>query len=1037
MKTRYNGLLTLLFALVVQFSFAQTKTVGGTVTDGQGLPLPGVNVLIQGTTTGTQTDFDGKYSLSVETGATLVFSYVGFADQKIKVGTSNTIDVRLEAGEALDEVIVTALGIKRKPKELSYSVASLDDDQLTKTRAVNVATSMTGKVSGLQINTIGNGVNPDTRVILRGNRSLLGNNQALIVVDGYPSSRGVLDRINPADIQSVNVLKGANAAALYGSDASNGVIIITTKGGSGKLSVTLTTSFQEEQVAYLPELQDQFGVGGFPDGTLRPLENVSWGPRFDGRMVDASETYPDGRVLQVPYSPIKNNYKSFYNTGSTIRNSITLQGGDDTSEFLLSLDHSNVEGVVPKDQYNRTNARLKASKKFGNLEVGGNLSFFRSHSNVVGRGGHQARDINWYIFNTPQHIPITQYQNWKTGEFTRNEVSYYRFYENPYFIVDTQRDFRDINEFTLITDASYKFTDYLSATLRMGYTNYNAESKQKHGGLTYDFQIPNDYATIAPFFPTTEDEIDNRDRFNSDFIITFDRNIGEDFHASINVGQNIRIENSKDIIVSGNGLILPDFYNVSTRTGNLGGSEESKEYRKLGVYGDFTLGYKDFLFLTGSGRNDWTSALKKDNRSYFYPGAGISFVPTEAFPELKGTLRYLKASFNITKTGNDPDIYETNRSFFAPDGTQGYGLFPYGTTPGLSLSSREPDPNLKPEFTTSKEAGLEFGLFKGDRLSGSVSVYQTNTTDQLVPINTSLASGARTIYTNVGEIQNQGIEVDLNGKFLRTQDFSWDIGVNYSLNDSEVLSLKEGVPEIEVGGAFVDNSGYGAVIVARVGEPYPLIKAKDYQRDDQGRVIVGADGDPLENSDLTVQGKTTPSYIVGLNTTLNYKNFSLYAVMDYRTGHVFYNSLVDVLEFTGLTQHSVTSNRQPFVFPNSVYSDGNGGYVQNTNRPTTGGGNAFWDTYNTTKANYVTDATTLKLREVSLSYTFNKNLIDKLGLQDLSLGIYGRNLFMWRPADNVYTDPEFNYSSGNAVGFGSQAQTAPTRQYGLSFTAKF
>lgn len=1032
MKTKFSSILTLLLAFVVQITFAQEKTITGTVTDGDGLPLPGVNVLIKGTSTGTQTDFDGNYAIDASVGDVLVFSFVGLETAEYTVGSADRIDVTMSpSASQLEEVVVTALGIERKPRELSYSVSSLDNDQLTETRTTNAATAMVGKVAGMQINTTSNGVNPNTRVVLRGNRSLLGNNQALIVIDGYPSSRGALDRINPDDIDDITVLKGSNAAALYGSEASNGVVVVTTKNGNGKLQVTLNTTFQQEEVSYLPELQDVFGVGGFPDGTLRPLENVAWGPKFDGRLVNASETYPDGRVLQVPYSPIENNHRNFFNKGSMIRNGVTLQGGDENGDFLLSVDHSNVEGVVPKDQFNRTNARLKGSRKYGNLEVGGNLSFYRAHSNTVGSGGHQARPLAWYIYNTPLHIPITQYRNWRTGEFTRNEVSYYRFYENPYFIVDTQRDLNDISEFTLIADAKYDFTEFLKATLRVGYTSYNDEYKQKHGGLDYDFFLDDTYATINEFPPSTYDRIYNSDRVNSDFILTYDDQIGDDFHATVNVGENVRMENYKQVVVSGSGLILPDFYNVSTRTGNLDGGESSQQYRKIGVYGDFTLGFKDFLFLSGSGRNDWTSALNKDNRSYFYPSGGISFVPTTAFPGLKGTLRYLKASFNVAKTGNDPDPYATNRTFFAPTG------FPFGSTAGLSLSSREPSPDLKPEFTTSYEAGLEFSFFDGDRLSGDISLYKTNSTDQLVPINTSYASGASSIYTNIGEIENKGVEVGLNGKIIRSGDFSWDLGVNYSYIHSEVLSLLEGVNEVTIGGPYADNAAYGAVIVAQVGQPYPLIKAKDYQRDAQGRVIVGENGNPLENSNLTVQGKTTPDYIVGANTTFKFKNFSLYAVMDYRTGHVFYNNLVDALEFTGLTQHSVTSNRRPFVFPNSVYADGNGGYVENTNRPTTGGGNAFWDTYNNIKANYVTDATTLKLRELSLGYTFNQDLIDDLGIQDLKLNIYGRNLVMWRPADNVYTDPEFNYTTGNAVGFGTQSQIAPTRQYGVSLTAKF
>jgi len=1025
----------------VQLTFAQTKTVTGTVTDDGGLPLPGVNVIVKGTSTGSQTDFDGNFAIDASKGDVLVFSFVGLKTAEFTVGDANKVSVELEADAAqLDEVVVTALGIERKPRELAYSVASVDNEDMTETRSTNAATAMVGKVSGLQINTTSNGVNPNTRVVLRGNRSLLGNNQALIVVDGYPSTRGVLDRINPDDIASTTVLKGANAAALYGSEATNGVIIITTKRGKGKLNVTLTSSLDLSDISYYPELQDEFGVGGFPDGTLYPLENVNWGPRYDGRMVPASETYEDGRVLMVPFSPIKNNHKNFFNTGSTIRNSVAVGGGDDNSDFLLSIDHSNTEGVVPDDQYNRTSARFKASRKFDKFEVSANLSFFRSHANTVTPGGHQDRDLFWYLVNTPLHIPLQDLKNWRTGEFARNEVSYYRFYENPYFIKDTQRRKDNVNEFTLITSAKYDFTDWLSARINVGYTGYNTSRKDEKGGLTYAFHVPDPYSEIAPFGPKTLDDNYISNRVNSDFIINVNKQLSDAFHLDVNLGQNLRLSESKQIRVTGNNLIIPDFYNVSTRTGNLGGFENSEEYRKMGVYGDFTLGFNDFLFVTASGRNDWTSALDKDNRSYFYPSAGISFVPTTAFEGMKGTLRYLKAGFSASKTGNDPLPYNTASTFLAPDGRssgQRYGLFPFGSTAGLAQSSGDVSPGLKPEFTTSLEASVEFAFFKGDRLRGSVTAYKSNSTDQLVDINVSQTSGAETLYTNIGEIENRGLEVDLNGGIIRTNDFSWDLGINYSTNDSEVLSLLDGVDEIEVGGPYLDNSGYGAAIVAQVGQPYPLLKATDYLRDAQGRVIVGADGDPIANPNLTSQGKTTPDYIVGMNTRFSYKNFSLYAVADYRTGHVFYNTIVDALEFTGLTEHSVTSGRQPFVYPNSVYDDGSGNYVANTNRLTTGGGNNFWDAYNNQKANYVTDATVVKLRELSLGYTFDQGLIDNLGFQDLKLNVYGRNLFMWRPSSNVYSDPEFNYSTGNAVGFGTQAQTPPTRQYGISLTAKF
>ncbi|TXE06900.1 SusC/RagA family TonB-linked outer membrane protein [Gelidibacter salicanalis] len=1029
MKLKITSLLTLLLAFVVQITFAQQQGVSGTVTDESGLPLPGATVIIRGTTTGVSTDFDGKYSIQASSGQTLVFSYVGYATKNVPVGTSNTLDVSLQPDNTLDEVVVTALGIKRNAKELSYAVTTLESDAVTETKAVNVATAMVGKVAGLQINTTNNGVNPNTRVVLRGNRSLLGNNQALIVVDGFPSSRGVLDRINPNDIENISILKGANAAAIYGSEATNGVVLITTKRGKGKLKVSYAGSVTIENAAYLPEVQDQFGVGGFPDGTLYPLENVAWGPRFDGRLVDASETLDNGEVWQVPFSPIKDNHKNFFKTGNTTRHGVTVSGGDDSGDFLMSLDQTNTSGIVPKDEYNRTNFRLKGSRTYEKLSVGGNLSFFRAHSNVVGEGGRQDRALYWNILNTPLHLPMEQLKDWRTGKFTRNETSYFAFYENPYFIVDTQREKNDYNEFNVLANADYQITDWLTASLNLGYTFSGQTNKREFGALKYAFELEHVYSRIDEYGARTADGSYNSSRFNSDFILRFDKNVSENINVKATVGQNIRLTESKEIDISGGDLIIPDFYNISTRTGEASVSEETINYRRVSFYGEATVGYKDFLYVTGTGRNDISSTLPVDANSFFYYGGGVSFVPTSAFPGMvsdKG-LNYLKFTASYAKTGNDPSVYQTQGIFFAPTN------FPYSNTVGLSQSSTEAAPDLNPEFTTSVEVGVEMAFFRS-RLRAEIAAFQSNSVDQIIPVQISEASGARRAIVNVGEIENKGLEVGLTGTILRSTDFSWDMGVNWAPLKTEVISLTDGVDELDLGGFAT------AQIIAKVGQPYPQIKTTAYQRDSQGRVIVGANGDPLQDSDNQIQGKTTPDYIVGANTTIRYKNWSLYAVADYRTGHVFYNSLVDALEFTGLSKHSATAGRQPFVFPNSSYNTGtadNPTYAENTNRLTSGGGNAFWDSYNDVKENYVTDATTLKLRELSLKYSFNGEILDQIGVDAFELSLFGRNLVTWRPKDNVYTDPEFNFTTGNAVGIGTQSQTAPTRQFGMSLNVTF
>jgi TonB-linked SusC/RagA family outer membrane protein len=1026
MKTKFNGILTLLLAFVVQISFAQQKTISGTVSDKSG-SLPGVSIVVKGTKVGTESDFDGKYTIKANSGDVLVFRYLGYKIVQKTIGDSNNVNITMEEDSSvLDEIVVTAIGIKRKPKELSYSVQSVKAESLTKTKAVNVATAIVGKVSGLQINTINNGVNPSTRVVLRGNRSLSGNNQALIVIDGFPSSQNAIDRLNPEDIDNITVLKGSNAATLYGSEGANGALIITTKKGKGKLTVDYTSTLQLESVAYLPDVQDQFGAGGFPDGTLYPLENVNWGPRYDGRLVDASETYDDGRVWQVPFSPIKNRNENFFETGITNRHGITISAGDENGDFLMSLDQTNTSGTVPKDAYNRTTFRLKSSKTLGKLKIGGNFSFFRSHSNTVGNGGRQGRPVYWNVLNTPLHLPLSEMKNWRDGEFTRNEVSYFRFYENPYFIIDTQREYSDFSSFNLVADAEYKITENLTATVRAGYTSNVNEFTREFGAYRYAFKLANAYSNMEEYGASTADEIGSSTRVNTDAILNYKKDITKDLNLNVLVGQNMRLESSKNINVSGNNLFIPNFYNIGIRSGEPGASESYGQFRKVGFYTDVTLGFRDYLFLNVAGRNDQSSTLPKESNSYYYAGGGISFVASDAFPQIVSDrgLSYLKTTVNLTKTGNDPLPYQANNIFFVPGG------YPYGDTVGLSQSGTIADPNLSPEFTTSLEASIEFGLFN-NRVTSSITGYKTNSTDQLTTASISSASGANQIFTNIGEIENFGLELDLSGTVIRTEDFTWDLGVNYTGYKSEVISLAKGAKELELGGFAA------AQIVARVGSPYPLISTTDYERDNQGRVVVGANGDPIQAAGNVEQGTTSPTTVMGLNTTFKYKNWSLYAVADYRTGHVFFNDIVNALEFTGLTQHSVTSGRQPFVFPNSVYADGNGGFTSNTNRLTTGGGNAFWDGYGEVKSNYVTDATTLKLREVLLSYNFDQDVIKKLGIRDLSLGFFGRNLLTFRPKANVYTDPEFNFTEGNAIGIGTQSQTPPTRQYGLTLNVKF
>ena len=1019
MKTKFSGLLTLLLVLVVQISFAQTKQITGTVTDGSGVPLPGVNIVVQGTTTGTQTDFDGNYAIDTQTGSTLVFSYVGFGEVLKIVGSSSKINVTLEAGESLDEVIVTALNIERKPRELGYTVTTIDSEKLNQSKAANAASALTGKVAGLQINTVSNGVNPNTRVVLRGNRSITGNNQALIVIDGFPASRNALDLLNPDDIANINVLKGANAAALYGSQASNGALIVTTASGGdtgGKLQVGFSSSASFENVQYMPERQERFGPGYDLD-TYVSIENTSWGPAYDGSIRQVGPTLADGSFLELPYSPIKNNTLNFWNTGTSLQNNVSVGGGDKVSSFYISAYDQKNTGITPDDEFHKNNFRLKGRREYNGFEISGNVSYTITKQNTT------TGDVYNNLLNVPANIPLTDLSDWRNNKFAAPNGYFSGYYENPYFSIDNQRATANVENFLGLLQASYKFNDMFSMTYRAGLETFTGFGKSYSNAVDYTdaYDRPSDSpASVSDYENFTR-------RINSDLLLTFRKDLNKDLNLKVILGHNIKDNLSKNINVNASPLVIPDLNNVSNRQGELQGGESNFRDRLTAVYGDLTLGFKNYLFLNATARNDWSSTLSKDNRSFFYPSAGLSFVPTDAIPGLKSDfLNYLKIAGSIAKVGSSTAPYRLQDVFNVGAG------FPYGSQAGFTDSNTANDPDLNPEFTTSADISLNVGLF-GNRVLFDATYYNSTTTDQITPVAISTATGKSNATINAGELFNQGVELELNTTPVFNDNFRWDIGVNFTWQDSEVKELFGDLNQIELGGYA--GSAY---VYAVKGEAYPSLQTTFYERDPQGRIVVDATtGNPIRGNGLKTQGQTVPKYLVGLNTNLKYKNFRLAATFDYRTGHVFYNRIANTMTFTGGNTVTAQYDRLPFVVPNSVIETSEGVFTPNTDITTSDGGfDYFFSQYNAVQENYVTDATFLKLRELSLGYSLPTSFVKKAGLEYVELGLVGRNLLTWLPKENVWTDPEFNFTEGNAIGIVSY-QTPPTRYYGLNLNVKF
>ncbi|ASZ11738.1 SusC/RagA family TonB-linked outer membrane protein [Chitinophaga pendula] len=1014
----------LILVLMGQPLFAQNREVSGTVTEKSGgAPMPGVIVRVKGAKSGTSTNAEGKYHLQVPgQHAVLIFSFVGYT-QVEHVVSGDVLDVSLVAdNKQLSEIVVTAQGLKRSARELGYSVAKIDNASLTQGKVVNLATGLASKVSGLQVNLPNNGVNPEPRIVLRGNRSLTGNNQALIVVDGVPVPSAVLSNLNPNDIENVNVLKGANAANLYGSEGVNGVLMITTKKGkTGRPVVRYSNTTQFETVSMLPDMQYKFGGGS--DGVHDPIENTSWGAPFDGTLKQVGPTLADGSKWMLPYVGLKDEKRKFWDRGLTVQNDVAVSAGSDNSEFYLSFQDANIKGVIPKDKNRRTGARLNASRKMGIFTAGFNAGYTVTKTNTT------TANIYDNLLNIPQNVPITQLSDWRNNKWAATDGYFNGYYRNPWWLIDNQRADRMTNLFNGNLDLGLQPLSWLNFVYRVGLYNeaYTQKSFRAKVNPTTAYQRPtadNGYV---------KDEAYTRRRINSDILVTADHKFG-DFSTKLTLGNTIRDNYDNYSSIEANGLVAPDVYNVNNRTGEATVDQYYRDTRLTALFGDLSVGFRNYLFLGVTARNEWVSILSSKNRSYFYPGASLSFVFTDAIQALQGnrTLSFGKVTLSANKTGNvNLDPYQLITPFINGTG------FPFGTLPGQTLDNRFRSQELKPEFVNSVEATLQLGFFQ-DRLSTEISVYKTTSKGQIIPIQTSFATGYSSVLVNSGEVSIKGIEFDVKGTPVKNKNVTWTVGVNGTYLQNKVISIyggENGTSEVPIGGYA--NSAY---IYAVIGQQYPTLKVKAYQRDPQGRIVVdGATGYPKVANALKPVGQTNPNFMMGFNTSVKYKGFTLGIQLDYRTGNVFYNQLGRGMDFNGLGSRNAEYNREPFVIPNSVIEVSPGKFEPNTNIKTTSGGFDYWySQYSQINENYVADATFLKLREASLTYDLPATLLRRQNIvKAASVTISGRNLLMWLPKENIWTDPEFNFTSGNAIGVVDDKIAPPTRIYGASVNITF
>ncbi|RCW89961.1 SusC/RagA family TonB-linked outer membrane protein [Winogradskyella arenosi] len=1075
MKTKFSRILTLLLAFVVQVTFAQERTVSGTVTDPSGLPLPGVNIVVKGTSNGTQSDFDGNYSISVNTGDVLVFSYVGLKPEEITVGTSNVVNATLtEDTAALDEVVITALGIKREKKSLGYATQEVDGEEVSKVKSSNFVNSLSGKVAGLDIKSSGT-LGGSTNVVIRGSNSISGNNQALFVIDGVPISnqntntsdqtlgRGGYDYgnassdINPDDIATINVLKGAAATALYGSRGMHGAVIITTKTGKTKkgIGITISSSLMigTADSETLPNYQDKYGAGygayygttedqyfndfeditgdGVPDLTVPFTEDASYGAAFDPSLMvyQWNSIFPqlEGYREATPWVAGANDPNYVWGTSGTYVNSVGLDGSDESSSFRLGYTNMMQEGNLPNSEIKRNSITFNGSHQFTD-KLTASTSFTYTKTSGKGRygTGYDSNNVmqqfrQWWQTNVDLEAQKNAYfatrENitWNTSSGTDlspiySDNPYWTFYEN-YETDSRNRYFGNVM-------LDYKINDWISAMARFSYDTYTEfQEERTNVGSANVSQYSRFNNQVA--------------EYNYDFFLNFNKDLSDKLNLDGNFGLNLRRQTWESMrAVTNGGLGIPGLYALSNSSSPIEAPIEYDATKMVdGAFVRASLGYDNFAFIEATYRRDRSSALPKDNNSFGYYSVSGSFIFSEFIDTDWITFGKLRA--NYAEVGDDTGPYRVYNTYNISAPFDGSGI---ASNPA-SLNNLD----LKPQRQNSYEFGLEMS-FLNKRAGFDFAYYNTTTEDQIVNVPYSGATGYSSRWLNAGTIENKGLELQLYGTPIKTEDFQWNLNVNWSKNENEVIELLDGIENLQL--ASLQG---GVSINATPGEAYGTIRGTNFIYQD-GQRVVGTNGYYLTtDTSNEVIGNVNPDWKAGINNSFSYKNVTLSFLIDIQKGgdifslDTWYGYATGLYDFTAGTNDLGNPVRNPVtsgadsggVILSGVQADG----TPNTVRASATSYANPWGYARTPNAAHVYDASFVKLRELSLTYSLTPKVLEKLPFTNASLSLIGRNL--WIIHKNLpYSDPEAGLSSGNIQGYQSGAYPA-IREIGASLKLQF
>ncbi|HYK76431.1 MAG TPA: SusC/RagA family TonB-linked outer membrane protein, partial [Daejeonella sp.] len=1017
MRRLFTILTLACLALVYPYSgYAQNREsiVTGKITDDTGESLPGVTIQLKGSKQGVVTDASGNYAIAVANQqGVLVFSYIGFISQEIQVANRSIINVRLLPDtKNLQEVVVTALNMEKNAKSLGYSMVSLDGSKVNTVQTPNIINALSGKVAGLDAGNIANGVAGTKKVVIRGASSLTGNTNPLWVIDGIPintSSLGGLATntpeggidygdgltgINPDDISSISVLKGNAAAALYGSRASNGVILITTKSGrsaKGKMNIEVSSSIQVDKLNNLTDFQNIYGQSAInqlngnelPTSAENAKGSDSWGHRLDGTPAPQF----DGVIR--PFSPVKNNYERFFNTGSTVNNTIALSGGNENQDYRVSVSDLRNTDIVPNADFARTSINTKASSKFGKLdaEVVLNYIFEKANNRPYIGGNH---DNQFYsLLYLPNSIDI---ESLKPGyDASGREFLYTQGVSNPYYVVNKEKEFDTRNRLTGSLNLKYQFTDWLYVRGRMTRDNYLAKRLQyipdNNASSSFPYSSPNNIGGIF-----NQRELDNTEN-NYEFLAGVNPAMKGKFNVNGFVGANINWRAATQLNASGNTFTVPGVYTFNNLKTKLPSTSQSRQ-KTNSLFGSAELSYNNYLFLTLTGRNDWFSTLPKSNNNLFYPAAALSFVFSDAF-KLPSAISFGKFRTSTAQVSGDTDPYQLDLSY-SLDAYQYNNSIPLQTIG----TSNIPNKLLKPLLSTDYEFGLEMD-FLNNRLGFDVAYYNRQIENDIVKTAVSSTTTFSTAILNVGKLKNTGIEVLLRATPLRAQNFSWDISATFSKNNNQVLALGDGVEGAPI--QLATSKSGNAFIQLVEGQRYGGIYGFTYKRDANGRKVYDSRGFPLADK-AGLLGFGVYDKLFGFSNTFNYKNLSLYTFLDGKFGASIYSETNATAYKNG--KHKATLiGREDGILGDGVNESGG----ENTVRVAPASIGSYYNQIGSISEQFVYDASFVKLREIALRYKFSKSLLNKVGINNASVALVARNLFtLYKDKNLENIDPESN-----------------------------